>query len=93
MIQEKQDFTGEREPIPDHPVLPGTMQRGELEGLLSDVSTHIGMPDSLLKALLTMMRETRPSDWTDPCKEPVCFAMQVNIAATLGKTGRSIRRD
>ncbi|MEM9670933.1 MAG: replication initiation protein RepC, partial [Pseudomonadota bacterium] len=44
-------------------------------------------------ALLTMMRETRPSDWTDPCKEPVCFAMQVNIAATLGKTGRSIRRD
>ena len=74
-------------------VLPGTMMRGELEGLLLDVSKHIDMSDSLLKCLLTMMRETRPSDWTDPSREPCCYTMQSNIAYMAGKTTRSIRRD
>ncbi|MFK5980483.1 MAG: replication initiation protein RepC [Rhizobiaceae bacterium] len=74
-------------------VLPGTMMRGELEGLLLDVSNHIDMSDSLLKCLLTMMRETRPSDWTDPTKEPICFTMQNNIAFLVGKDARSVRRD
>lgn len=78
---------------PNFPVLPGSMQRGELEGLLLDVSNHIGISDSLLKSLLAMMRETRPSDWCDPSKEPTCFAMQCNIAFTLGKSARSVRRD
>ena len=82
---------------PEHqplfPVLPGAMQRGELEGLILDVSKHIGMSDSLLKSLLAMMRETRPSDWTDPLKDPTCFAMQSNIAFVLGKDARSVRRD
>ncbi len=77
----------------NHAVLPGKMQRGELEGLIVDIAKHIGMSDSLLKSLQIMMRETRPSDWTDPAKEPVCFAMQSNIAFLLGKTDRSVRRD
>lgn len=77
----------------DYAVLPGTMQRGELEGLLVDVARHIGLSDSLLKSLQIMMRETRPSDWTDPGKEPICFAMQSNIAFLLGKSDRSVRRD
>ena len=74
-------------------VLPGTMMRGELEGLLHDISNHIGMSDNLLKCLITMMRETRPSDWTDPNREPCCYTMQSNIAFMAGKTTRSIRRD
>ena len=78
---------------PNFPVLPGTMQRGELEGLILDVSKHIGMSDSLLKSLLAMMRETRPSDWTSTDREPTCFAMQCNIAFLLGKDARSVRRD
>ncbi len=78
---------------PSFPVLPGKMQRGELEGLMLDISKHIGMSDSLLKSLLVMMRETRPSDWTDPERDPTCFAMQCNIAFMLGKDARSVRRD
>lgn len=77
----------------DYAVLPGKMQRGELEGLLMDVAHYIGMSDGLLRSLLTMMRETRPSDWTDPAKEPVCFAMQGNLAFAMGKDERSVRRD
>jgi len=78
---------------PSFPVLPGKMQRGELEGLMLDVSKHIGMSDSLLKSLLAMMRETRPSDWIDTGRDPTCFAMQCNIAFMLGKDARSVRRD
>ena len=81
------------EPQSAYPVLPEAMQRGALEGLLLDVSKHIGMSDSLLKCLLTMMRDTRPSDWTDPDKEPICFTMQNNIAYLVGKDARSVRRD
>ena len=67
--------------------------KSELEGLLHDISNHIDMSDSLLKRLITMMRETRPSDWTDPSREPCCYTMQSNIAYMAGKTTRSIRRD
>ena len=88
--QATHEFNGHEQ---DFAVLPGTMQRGELEGLIVDVARHIGMSDSLLKSLQIMMRETRPSDWTDPTKEPICFAMQSNIAFLLGKTDRSVRRD
>jgi len=77
----------------EFPILPGKMQRGELEGLLIDVSNFIGMSGSLLRSLLTMMRETRPSDWTNREVEPVCFAMQTNIAASLGKSDRALRMD
>ena len=96
MLSLKQSINIDPQDIEDHPsfpVLPGSMQRGELEGLILDVSKHIGMSDSLLKSLLAMMRETRPSDWTDPTKEPTCFAMQCNIAFMLGKDARSVRRD
>jgi len=84
-----QDLEGQ----PSFPVLPGKMQRGELEGLMLDVSKLLGMSDSLLKSLLAMMRETRPSDWIDTGRDPTCFAMQCNIAFMLGKDARSVRRD
>ena len=90
------DVSPPQDPDPAHPaypVLPDAMQRGALEGLLLDVSKHIGMSDSLLKSLLTMLRETRPSDWTDPTREPVCYALQGNIAGSLGKSPRAVRND
>ena len=80
-------------PQPAYPVLPDSMQRGALEGLLLDVSKHIGLSDSLLKSLLAMLRETRPSDWTDPTRAPICFTMQNNIASVLGKSERAVRND
>lgn len=73
--------------------MPENMFRGQLEGLLSDVSKYIGMSDSLLKSLLTMIRSTRPSDWTNPEIEPVCSRMQVDLADDLDKTDRAVRSD
>jgi len=95
VLQLKQRLNPNQQPAdsPEYPVLPENMFRGQLEGLLLDVSQFIGMSDSLLKSLLAMLRETRPSDWTDPSREPVCFAMQQNLAYTLGKDPRSVRRD
>ncbi|MEM9524628.1 MAG: helix-turn-helix domain-containing protein [Pseudomonadota bacterium] len=52
-----------------------------------------GMTRGRLEALLTMMRYTWPSDWTDPSKEPVYFAMQCDIAHLLGKSDRAVRND
>jgi len=88
-----QNIQALKRPNESYPVLPDAMQRGALEGLLLDISKHIGMSDSLLKCLLTMMRDTRPSDWIDPTKEPICFTMQNNIAYLVGKDARSVRRD
>ncbi|MEP2780829.1 MAG: replication initiation protein RepC [Pseudoruegeria sp.] len=76
-----------------YPVLPENMFRGQLEGLISDVSSYIGLSDGLLKSLLTMIRSTRPSDWTDASKEPVCCRMQSDLANELGKTDRALRND
>ena len=92
-LRTPQDNHTDGSPHPAYPILPDAMQRGALEGLLLDVSKHIGMSDSLLKSLLTMLRATRPSDWTDPSSEPVCYAMQCNIAYLVGKDARSVRRD
>lgn len=77
----------------DFPILPNGMFRGQLEGLLTDVNSYLGMSDALLKSLLTMIRCTRPSDWTDPAKEPVCSKMQSDLANQLCKTDRAVRSD
>lgn len=74
------------------PVLPGNMQRSDVERLLRRVAPAIGMNDGQLAVVLTMIDETRPSDWTDPTMEPVCFSMQTNIAYQTGKDERSVRR-
>ena len=76
----------------DHPVLPEGMQRGDLNALLRAVRARLGLNADQCDALLAMIERTRPSDWTSPADEPVCFAKQDSLAATLGKDGRSIRR-
>lgn len=92
MIQ-NQALRAYQEPQADFPILPNGMFRGQLEGLLTDVNKHLGMSDTLLKTLLTMIRCTRPSDWTDPKIEPVCTKMQLDLANQLCKTDRAVRSD
>ena len=76
----------------NHSVLPDGMQRSDVERLLRRCAPVIGMNDGQLIVLLSMIEETRPSDWINPEIEPVCFARQTNIAASSGKDERTVRR-
>nr|WP_162946785.1 replication initiation protein RepC [Ruegeria sp. EL01] len=76
-----------------YPVLRPGLYRSHVEGLLTDVSRYIGMSDALLRATLTMIRYTRPDDWTNPDVEPICSKMQADLAIALGKTDRAVRND
>ena len=76
----------------NHPVLPDGMQRSDVERLIRRCAPVIGMNDGQLIVLLSMIEETRPSDWINPDFEPVCFARQTNIAASSGKDERTVRR-
>jgi len=76
----------------NHPVLPDGMQRSDVERLIRRCAPVIGMNDGQLIVLLSMIEETRPSDWVNPEIEPVCFARQTNIAASAGKDERTVRR-
>ena len=69
------------------------MQRGDVEGLLVDVRSALGLSAARLTALLAMIRCTRPSDWTTTEVDAVCYAQQAQIAADLGKTPRALRGD
>ncbi len=75
-----------------YPTLPVDMQRGDVERLIRRVGPQIGLSPGRLAVLLAMMDETRPSDWIRPDREPVCFAMQINIARICGQSTRSVRR-
>lgn len=76
----------------DFPVLPGNLQRSDVQRILRRVAPTLGMTDGQLAVTLALIDETRPSDWTDPRFEPVCFSMQVNIATLTGKDERTVRR-
>ncbi|MEM1265157.1 MAG: replication initiation protein RepC [Pseudomonadota bacterium] len=75
-----------------HPVLPEGLQRTGVEHLLQDVAAAIGLTRALRDTLLRLIRTTRPSDWTRPDREPVCFMAQTGLADVLGLTPRSVRR-
>ncbi|MFP3385010.1 replication initiation protein RepC [Tritonibacter sp. SIMBA_163] len=81
-----------REEAYSFPVLPGNMQRSDVQRLMRRIAPAIGINDGQLTVMLAMIDETRPSDWVDPTIEPVCFAMQSNIAALTGKDERTVRR-
>ena len=78
---------------PTYAVLPAGMYRSGLEGLLMDLRAKLGLSAPLLNSLLTMIRATRPSDWTNPHVEPICSKMQQDLAHTLGKSARAVRFD
>ena len=73
------------------PVLPGTMQRSELDGLLRSVKRALGVSRQALDLLMHMIDKTRPRDWTSPDREPVCYAAQFNTAAEADLDPRTVR--
>ncbi|WP_227272010.1 replication initiation protein RepC [Roseobacter weihaiensis] len=75
------------------PTLPEGIQRHHVEALLLDLGGAIGLSRSLLITLLRMIKDTRPSDWTSPDVEPVCYMQQTKIAERLEKTERQVRND
>ncbi|MFC3058420.1 replication initiation protein RepC [Paenirhodobacter populi] len=76
-----------------HAVLPDQLQRSDIEGLLIDLRSALQLSPARLDALLAMMRRTRPSDWTNPDADAVCYAQQQQVAADLGKSTRALRND
>lgn len=82
-----------QDPPSDWPVLPGTLKRGDVEGLLIDLRSALGLSPARLEALLAMIRRTRPSDWTDPGTDAVCYVQQQQLAMDLDKSARALRYD
>jgi replication initiation protein RepC len=73
------------------PSLPSGLQRGDIERMLTVLSADLGLSGARLRALLVMMQATRPSDWTAPDRDAVCYMRQQQIAARLGITPRALR--
>lgn len=73
------------------PTLPGRLQRGDIERILTVISTDLGLSSARLRALCVMMQATRPQDWRDPRRAPVCYMRQQQVAARLGITPRALR--
>lgn len=76
---------------PECPTLPGKMQRSDVEQLLTIVSPTIGLSGARLRALLVMIQQTRPSDWTSGLRNPVCYQRQMVLAARIGVSPRTMR--
>ena len=72
------------------PVLPGRMQRSQVEGLLADVGPALGLTAPVIFALQMMIRKTKPEDWITPRRDPVCFMSQTDIALALQRTPRQV---
>ncbi len=79
-------------PDPNHAMLPEGVHRGDVERLLRRVAPSLGLSPGQSSILLIMIDETRPSDWTRPDREPVCFTLRINNARISNQTTRSVRR-
>ena len=75
------------------PSLPQGHQRFSVEQLLIELAPALGLRSSRLHALLYMMKQTAPGDWTAPDREPVFFAPQDQTAEALNKTRRALYDD
>lgn len=76
---------------PDHPCLPAGMTVSHVIELIERVARHIGLGAQRREALLRMIRQTAPSDWTEGTTDPVCFRSQQDLAQDLGITDRAVR--
>ncbi len=75
------------------PTLPQGHQRFSVEQLLIELAPALGLRGGRLHALLYMMKQTAPADWTNPEREPVYFAPQDQTAQALNKTRRALYND
>ena len=73
------------------PVLPPGCTRIDVERLLPVIRRAFRLSEACAFTLLAFMQATRPSDWTDPARDPVCHAMQTAMAQRLGLTPRAVR--
>ena len=81
-------------PVPGtatRPVLPPGCTRSDVERLLPVIRRAFRLSEACAFTLLAFMQATRPSDWTDPARDPVCHAMQTAMAQRLGLTPRAVR--
>ena len=81
-------------PVPGEatrPVLPPGCTRSDVERLLPVIRRAFRLSEACAFTLLAFMQATRPSDWTDPARDPVCHAMQTTMALRLGLTPRAVR--
>lgn len=76
-----------------YPTLPQGFQRFSVEQLLIELAPILGLRGGRLHALLYMMKQTAPGDWTTPHREPVYFAPQDQTAEALNKTPRALYND
>jgi replication initiation protein RepC len=76
-----------------YPTLPQGFQRFSVEQLLIELAPILGLRGGRLHALLYMMKQTAPDDWTTPHREPVYFAPQDQTAEALNKTPRALYND
>lgn len=77
--------------IQSHPCLPAGMTLSHVIELLERVGRHIGLGARRREALLRMIRQTAPADWTASDRDPVCFRPQQDLAQDLGITDRAMR--
>lgn len=75
-----------------YPTLPGRFQRSDVERVLTSICPRLGLSSGQLRALLIMMQATRPSDWTNPGVDAVCYLRQMQVAERLGITPRAVRK-
>ena len=75
------------------PTLPQGHQRFSVEQLLIELAPALGLRGGRLHALLYMMKQTSPGDWTNPDREPVYFVPQDQTAEALNKTRRALYND
>ena len=78
---------------PQYPALPHGTNRHHVEDLLLEVSHAIGLSSSLLRTVLTLIKQTKPSDWNSTEVQPVCFVQQTKLARMLDKSERQVRSD
>ena len=74
-----------------HPCLPTGMTLSHVIELIERVGRHIGLGARRREALLRMIRQTAPTDWTASDRDPVCFRPQQDLAQDLGITDRAMR--
>ncbi|VDC34023.1 replication initiation protein RepC [Pseudogemmobacter humi] len=75
-----------------YPTLPGRFQRSDVERVLTSICPRLGLSSGQLRALLIMMQATRPSDWTSPGVDAICYLRQMQVAERLGITPRAVRK-
>ncbi|MBP1807007.1 replication initiation protein RepC [Rubellimicrobium aerolatum] len=72
-------------------MLPPGCTRSDVERLLPVLRRAFRLSEACAFTLLAFIQATRPSDWTDPARDPVCHAMQTAMAQRLGLTPRALR--